>query len=65
MGPPIYILQRERIYYDVYQHYMISESGYEFLSEYAYELSAYLWRVTHFGTSLDYVLMNVKFVEKE
>ena len=50
-------------YYDIYQHYIISETGYDFLREftdelvyYNNELDVYLWGITHFGTSWDYVL---------
>ena len=53
--------------YDIYQYYIISNSGYEFLKEYTDEivlynekLDIYLWGVTHFGTSWDYVLTDVK-----
>ena len=59
-------------YYDVYQTYIISEQGYEFLSWYTNEivyynnqLDLYLWGVTHFGTSWDYVLTNIKLVGGE
>lgn len=52
---------------DIYQFYIISEAGYEFLSEYTDEivfynedLDLYLWGITHFGTSWDYVLTNIK-----
>ncbi len=53
--------------HDIYQDYIISEYGYEFLSEYTNELvfynerlHVYVWGVGHFGTSWDYVLTNVK-----
>ena len=56
-------------YYDAYQHYIISESGYNFLKEYTdeivyynNELNIYLWAITHYGTSWDYVLTNIKLV---
>lgn len=55
------------IYYDVYQTYIIAERGAEFLSEYTdeivyynSELDLYLWGITHFGTSWDYVLTNIR-----
>ena len=52
---------------DVYQTYIISEQGYNFLSRYTdeivyycEELDIYLWGITHFGTSWDYVLTDIK-----
>lgn len=54
---------------DIYQDYIISEYGYEFLSEYTDELvfyndrlHVYIWGVSHFGTGWDYVLTNIKLV---
>lgn len=62
----------DHISYDIYQHYIISEFGAKFLSEYTDEivyynadLDVYLWGITHFGTSWDYVLSNVKIIGKE
>lgn len=56
-------------YYDAYQHYIISESGYNFLKGYTdeivyynNELNIHLWAITHYGTSWDYVLTNIKLV---
>lgn len=55
---------------DVYQFYIISEYGYDFLyrntEEIVYynpELDVYLWGVTHFGTGWDYVLTDIKIKE--
>lgn len=55
---------------DIYQDYIISEYGYEFLAEntdelvfYNERLHVYIWGIAHFGTSWDYVLTNVKLVE--
>ena len=55
---------------EVYQYYIISESGYwmleNFTDELVYyheELDMYLWGITHFGTSWDYVLTDLKLVE--
>lgn len=52
---------------DVYQDYIISEEGFEFLQRYTDEivfynekLDVYLWGVTHFGTGWDYVLTDVE-----
>lgn len=58
-------------YDHVYHHYIISNSGFNFLKEYTDELvyyheglSMYIWGVTHYGTSWDYVLTNIKLVNK-
>lgn len=55
----------------VYQDYIISEQGYKFLAEHTDEmvfynekLDLYIWAVTHFGTSWDYVLTDVKLVKE-
>lgn len=57
---------------DVYQTYIISESGYQFLNRYTDEivyynegLDLYLWGITHFGTSWDYVLTDIKVKERD
>lgn len=50
---------------EVYQWYIVSDRGVEILKEadeivyYHYELDMYLWGVTHWGTSWDYVLTNI------
>lgn len=56
-------------YLEVYQYYIISDSGASFLRDYTNELvfyneqlDLYLWGITHFGTSWDYVLTNIKLV---
>lgn len=56
---------------DFYQYYIINEHGAEFLKEYTNEtiwyipqLDIYVWGITHFGTSWDYVLTDIKLVEK-
>ena len=56
-------------YLEVYQYYIISDSGANFLRDYTDELvfyneqlDLYLWGITHFGTSWDYVLTNIKLV---
>lgn len=53
--------------YDVYQYYIITAAGARFLEEYTDEivyynedLDMYLWGITHFGTSWDYVLTDIK-----
>lgn len=57
-------------YYEVYQYYIISDYGARILREYTDEivyyneqLDMYLWGITHFGTSWDYVLTDVRLVE--
>ena len=56
-------------YQEVYQYYIISDEGARFLKDYTDELvfyndelDLYLWGITHFGTSWDYVLTNIKLV---
>lgn len=55
----------------VFQDYIISDYGYEFLAEYTDELvfyneklDIYVWAITHFGTSWDYVLTDVKLIRE-
>lgn len=57
-------------YYEVYQYYIISDSGANFLERYTdeivyynEELDMYLWGITHFGTSWDYVLTDIRVSE--
>lgn len=57
--------------YDIYQWYIISDSGAQFLMHetneivfYDSELDIYVWGVTHWGTSWDYVLTDIKLREK-
>ena len=57
-------------YYEVYQYYIIGYYGYRFLEEhtdeivyYNEELDMYLWGITHFGTSWDYVLTDIELIE--
>ena len=59
--------EEEDSYIDIYQYYIISESGYRILSEYTNEivyyndeLDIYIWCITHYGTSWDYVLTEIK-----
>ena len=54
---------------EIYQFYIISERGYKFLEKYTDEivyynenLDIYLWGITHFGTSWDYVLTNIELI---
>lgn len=57
----------EKQYKEIYQYYIISESGYQTLSNctnelvyYSEELDIYLWAIDHFGTGWDYVLTGIK-----
>lgn len=54
-------------FYDVFQYYIITDNGASFLERYTdeivyyhEELDMYLWGITHFGTSWDYVLTDIK-----
>lgn len=56
-------------YDDIYQEYIISGGAFDFLERYTNEivyynqdLDIYLWCVTHFGTSWDYVLTDIELV---
>lgn len=53
----------------IYQYYIISDNGAKFLEEYTNEimfynegLDLYLWGITHFGTSWDYVLTDIELI---
>ena len=57
-------------YKDIFQFYIIPEYAAEFLVEYTEEIVYYnskldmhLWGVTHYGTSWNYVLTNIKIEE--
>lgn len=57
---------------DIYQYYIITDNGYEVLKDYTDELvfynhkfDMYLWGITHFGTSWDYVLTDIKLIKEE
>ena len=59
--------EEEDYYYDIYQYYIISSNGADILQDYTdeiifynEELDLYVWGVTHFGTSWDYVLTDIK-----
>lgn len=52
---------------DIFQYYIISDAGAELLKDYTDEilyyidyLDIYVWGVTHYGTSWDYVLTDIK-----
>jgi hypothetical protein len=57
-------------YLEVFQYYIITDSGARFLKEYTdeivyyhEELDMYIWAITHFGTSWDYVLTDIRLVK--
>lgn len=65
-------LEREQDYIpEVYQWYIVSDGGAQILEEfgeilyYNEELDMYLWGVTHYGTSWDYVLTDIKIEKPE
>lgn len=54
-------------YQEVYQYYIITYAGAKFLEKctdeilyYNEKLDMYVWGITHFGTSWDYVLTDIK-----
>ena len=53
-------------YEEYYQFYIVSDNGAKILAEanetvwYNEELDMYVWGVTHWGTSWDYVLTSIK-----
>lgn len=56
----------------VFQDYIISDQGYKLLEEltdelvfYNKKLDIYVWAITHFGTSWDYVLTDVELVGEQ
>lgn len=58
-------------YYDIYQWYIVGDSGYRDLAKltdeivyYNEQLDLYLWGVTHFGTAWSYVLTDIKLVKE-
>ena len=59
--------EMEQDFPEVYQFYIVSDPGAELIQEYTNDplwyndqLDMYLWGVTHWGTSWDYVLTDVK-----
>lgn len=55
----------------IFQDYIISEYGYRILSNYTDEivfynekLDMYIWGITHYGTSWDYVLTDIRLVKE-
>lgn len=54
-------------YYEIYQDYIITESGAEYLKTFTNEivfynerLNMYIWGITHFGTSWDGVFTKIR-----
>lgn len=59
-------------YNEIFQYFIISDNGAEILKEYTdeivlynSELDMYVWGVTHYGTSWDYVLTDIPCGESE
>ncbi len=56
-------------YTEVYQWYLVTAAGYSILEDagelvyYSEKLDCYVWGVTHYGTSWDYVLTNIELDE--
>lgn len=57
-------------YLEVYQYYIVTDSGARLLAEltdelvyYHSELDMYIWAITHYGTGWDYVLTDVKLIK--
>lgn len=64
-------LEEENDNREIFQYFIISNSGAEILKEwtseivfYNEELNMYVWGVTHFGTSWDYVLTDIELNSK-
>lgn len=62
----------EDTYYEIFQYYIISDNGAEILKEftddpifYIEDFDIYVWGVTHYGTSWDYVLTDVRLELEE
>lgn len=62
----------EANYSEIYQYYIISDNGAEILKDYTNEivmynaeLDMYVWCVTHWGTSWDYVLTDIPCTKAE
>lgn len=68
----IYDLENSENYLEIYQYFIISEQGASILEEYTNEivyynetLDLYVWGVTHYGTSWDYVLTDIPCEQSE
>lgn len=56
---------------EIFQDYIITEWGYDFLREhtdeavfYNEDLEMYIWGIQHWGTSWDYVLTDIKLIDE-
>lgn len=72
LGSQIEELEEEQdCYPEIYQYYIVSDNGARILKEidqivfYNEELDMYVWGVTHWGTSWDYVLTGIEICEYE
>lgn len=52
---------------EIYQYFIVNQGGAEIIQEYTNDplyylpvIDAYVWGITHYGTSWDYVLTNIK-----
>lgn len=59
----------DEMFYDIYQYFIITYRGANFLRSYTdeivyyhEELNMYVWGVTHYGTAWEYVLTDIKLV---
>ena len=58
--------EENECYEDIFQYYIVDDQGANILKEvgeivyYNKKLDMYLWGVTHYGTSWDYVLTDIK-----
>lgn len=57
---------------EIYQYYIISDNGADILKRFTDEIvyyipviDVYIWGITHFGTSWDYVLTDIKIEEEQ
>ena len=61
----------ERMNVDIFQYFIVSDNALDLLKEaheivfYCEPLDCYVWGVTHWGTSWDYVLTSIKLREKD
>ena len=63
--------EEENWVWSIYQEYIISQAGADFLKKYTDEnvfynckLNMYVWGITHYGTSWDYVLTDIEIPNK-
>jgi myo-inositol-1-phosphate synthase len=65
------IEELENYYPEIFQYFIVDNNGAEILQDcgeivfYNDELDLYIWGVTHWGTSWDYVLTNIKIEKSE